>query len=116
MEAARVGPSKQNFARRHAHLVFADESGFQLIPTVRRTWAPRGPTPLLRHWQDHDRVSVISGLALSPRRRRCRLYYQLQLDNLDTAEAVVDALTQIQGSSRLLRSCVACAHLPLRLP
>src|SRR5262249_44537098 len=28
---------------RNAHLVFLDESGFQLTPTVRRTWAPPGP-------------------------------------------------------------------------
>ncbi len=24
-----------------------------LTPTVLRTWAPRGQTPLLRHWQRH---------------------------------------------------------------
>jgi transposase len=29
--------------------VFVDESGFLLIPNVRRTWAPRGLTPCLRH-------------------------------------------------------------------
>jgi hypothetical protein len=32
---------------RNAHLVFLDESGFMLTPTVRRTWAPRGSKPLL---------------------------------------------------------------------
>src|SRR5436190_3686837 len=31
---------------RAAHLVFLDESGYFLTPTVRRTWAPRGQTPL----------------------------------------------------------------------
>ncbi len=33
---------KKNAARLGAHLVFADESGFQLIPNVVRTWAPQG--------------------------------------------------------------------------
>ena len=67
---------------------------------MRRTWAPRGQPPLLRHWQDHDRVSVISGVALSPRRRRCGLYFQVQLDNFHTdevAEFLVALLRQIPG-------------------
>src|ERR1700722_7290684 len=33
---------------RHAHLVFLDESGFMLTPTVRRTWGPTGRTPELQ--------------------------------------------------------------------
>src|SRR6516225_1256411 len=32
--------------RRKAHLVFLDESGFMLNPSVRRTLAPRGKTPV----------------------------------------------------------------------
>src|SRR5687768_1739485 len=35
---------------RQAHLVFLDESGFQLTPSVRRTLAPRGKTPVLEAW------------------------------------------------------------------
>lgn len=54
---------------------------------MRRTWAPRGHTPILRHWQRHDRVSVISGLSLSPRRRRCGLYFQLHRDNIRAPDA-----------------------------
>src|SRR5262245_36101592 len=36
--------------RRSAYLVFLDESGFFLTPTVRRTLAPRGRTPVLDAW------------------------------------------------------------------
>lgn len=86
MEAARVGPRKKNATRLGAHLVFIDESGFLLIPSVRKTWAPRGQTPLLRFWQRHDRISVISGLSVSPRRRRLGLYYQLHLANIHAPE------------------------------
>jgi len=56
------------------------------MPTVRRTWAPCGETPVLRHWQRHDRVSVISGLSLSPRRQRCGLYFQLHATNIRTPD------------------------------
>ena len=68
-----------------AHLLFVDESGFLLIPRVRRTWAPVDQTRLLRHWQRHDRLSVISGLSVSPRRQRLGLYFSLQDNNLHAA-------------------------------
>ncbi len=59
-----------------------DESGFLLIPTVRRTWGPKGQTPLLCHRYRHDRLSVSSGLAVSPRNRRLALYLQCRPRNL----------------------------------
>src|SRR5882672_9629549 len=55
-------PTRQ--ARRRAWLVFEDESGVSQQPVVRRTWAPRGQTPVLIHtggpWQ---RLSVAGALA-----------------------------------------------------
>ena len=44
---------RQNARRRGAWLVFLDESGVGFTPPVRRTWAPRGHTPILRHRQRH---------------------------------------------------------------
>src|SRR6202041_2849021 len=51
---------------RHAHLVFLDESGYMLTPTVRRTWAPRGQGAVLDSWDRRDRLSAISCLTVSP--------------------------------------------------
>ena len=62
--------------------MFVDESGFLLIPTVRRTWAPRGETPYLRHRYRHDRFSVCSGVAVSPGRRQIALYLHCRPRNL----------------------------------
>ena len=59
-----------------------------LTPTVARSWAPRGQTPLLRHWQRHDRISVITGISVSPRRRRIGLYYQWHHRNIRDVQAV----------------------------
>ena len=59
-----------------------------LTPTVVRTWAPRGQTPCLRHSQRHDRISVISGLSVSPTRLRVGLYYQWHHHNVRDVEAV----------------------------
>jgi transposase len=59
-----------------------DETGFMLQPVVRRTWAPRGQTPIQYSWDRHDRLSAISALTLAPLRRRCGLYFQLHDDNI----------------------------------
>lgn len=59
-----------------------DESGFMLQPVVRRTWAPRGQTPIQYSWDRHERLSAISAITLAPRRRRLGLYFQLHPHNI----------------------------------
>jgi putative transposase len=60
-----------------ATLVFTDESGFLLLPAVRRTLAVRGHTPVLRHRARHrDKVSVAAALTLSPARGHVGLWYR----------------------------------------
>jgi hypothetical protein len=66
--------------QRDAHLVFLDESCFQLTPTVRRTLAPRGQTPILPCWDCRDKISAISAITLSPRWYLPGLYFQLLPD------------------------------------
>lgn len=64
MEDHALGPAKKNAQRRRAWLVFEDESGVSQQPVVRRTWAPRGQTPILRHTGGHwKRLSVAGALA-----------------------------------------------------
>ncbi len=46
-----------------------------------KTWAPRGRTPVLRHRYRRDRISVISGLLISPLRHRMGLYYRFHRTN-----------------------------------
>jgi transposase len=83
--------------RRKAHLVFLDESGFMLTPTVRRTLAPRGQTPILRSWDRHDRISAISAVTVSPKRRRVGLYFRLLPDDANAhGEDTVDFLRQLR--------------------
>jgi putative transposase len=82
-----VAAHKKNAARLGAHIVFADESGFLLIPNVVRTWAPQGQTPIHRHRQGRrDKISVISGISVSPSRHRLGLYYLLFYDNIGQDE------------------------------
>lgn len=43
-------------------LVAVDESGFSVVPPVRRTWARRGSPPVLRHKSSWPKLSAISGV------------------------------------------------------
>ena len=77
MGAGALAPGKKNARRQHAWLVFEDESGLSQLPVVRRTWAPRGQTPVLRHTlNDWQRISVAAVLAFRWDGRRVRLYFQ----------------------------------------
>ena len=45
-------------------ILFVDQSGFYLLPTVVRTYAPIGQTPILREELSRDHLSVMSGITL----------------------------------------------------
>lgn len=68
--------------------MFLDETGFVLQPLNRRTWALRGTRPQQVAWQRHDRLSVIGSLAVSPRRRRVKLCFQVQPRNVRTPDVM----------------------------
>src|SRR4051812_44637976 len=81
-----------------AHLVFLDESGFQLTPVVRRTYAPRGKTPILEAWHRKGRISAISAVTVSPVRRRPNLYFRLLADDANAhGEDTVAFPAQLRG-------------------
>jgi transposase len=86
MEAVHVAAGKKNAARLGAHIAFIDESGFLLIPPVRRTWGPCGETPRTTHSYKHDKLSAISALTVSPRRQRLGLYFQWHPKNIQQPE------------------------------
>jgi transposase len=84
--------------RRQAHLLFLDEAGFMLTPTVRRTLAPKGRTPILDAYQRHDRISALSCVTLSPDEDVPGLYFELLPVGLNaTAADVVAFLRQLKA-------------------
>jgi len=70
-----------------------------LQPLVRRTWAPRGQTPVMYCWDRHDRLSVIAALSLAAKRRRIGLYFAVHDKNV-TAEDVEAFLRWAQRALR----------------
>lgn len=105
METLPLDRHQKKVRRLKAHLAFLDESGFLLIPNVRRTWAPRGQTPTVWHRYRHDRISAISAVTVSFRRQRLGLYFHLHRENISQAEVVLFLrylLREIRGPIVLL--------------
>jgi transposase len=87
--------------QRKAHLVFLEESGFQLTPTVRRTYAPRGKTPIQEAWHRDGRISAIGAVTASPVRRRSGLVFRLLPDNTNAhGEDTVSFLARLRNRLR----------------
>lgn len=65
-----------------------DESGFQLQPLVRRTWAPQGETPVMANWDRHDRITAITALTWTPTTDRRTMFFELQDHNATAIDFV----------------------------
>jgi transposase len=57
-----------------------------LQPTRRRTWAPRGQTPIHKCWDRHDRLSVCGALTCPPQRKHLGFYFRLHSHNIRTPD------------------------------
>jgi transposase len=68
---------------RNAYLVYVDESGFMLAPTIRRTYAPRGDTPVCVVADPHSKISVIGAMTISPERGHFAFYFHLSEDDVN---------------------------------
>jgi transposase len=64
-------------------ILFIDESGGYPLPSVVRTYAPRGQTPILREWWTRDHLSAIS--AISP---EGKVYFHSQDCAITSADVV----------------------------
>lgn len=69
-------------------LVFWDEAGFSQRPSVRRTWAPKGKTPVLKQPFNWKRLSAIGIIGYTPHTGCARLLFSLRPGNVDSAWVV----------------------------
>jgi hypothetical protein len=64
-----------------------------MAPLVRRTWSPRGQTPILHQKTcSHKKVSVIGALCIAPRKNRLSMYFRLHPDANIASDAVKEFL------------------------
>ena len=77
--------------------MFIDESGFMLAPTIRRTYAPRGRTPVCKVGNPHGRISVIGAMTISPHHRHFGICFDLLKDNANyRGDAIVLFLEKLR--------------------
>jgi transposase len=73
-----LAATEKTARRQSALIVFEDESGVSLLPSVRATWAPRGQTPVLRHRFNWKRLSLAGALAYEPDGSDAHLVFELR--------------------------------------
>jgi transposase len=84
-----VAGSQKGAEAQQQTILFIDESGFYPLPSVVRTYAPTGQTPILHQWWTRDHLSAIS--AISP---EGKLYFHCQ-DRAMASEDVVALLEHL---------------------
>jgi transposase len=77
-------------------LVFWDESGASLLPVVRRTWAPRGHTPVIRHHFKWKRASMAIAICYGSNGGGAAVCFHHQEGAYDTG-SLIGALEELRG-------------------
>ena len=67
---------KKNARRWKAWILFYDESGISQRPSIRRTWAPRGETPVLIHRFNWKKLLVCLALGFRWDGRRSQMWFR----------------------------------------
>jgi hypothetical protein len=91
-----VAADQQGARAEPAWIVLFDESAVSLIPPVRRTWSPRGHTPILRHRFGWKKASMAAALGHRPDGTAARLCFHLQQPSYDT-DSLIGVLEQLAG-------------------
>lgn len=95
-----VWPELQRRARRERRvLVFEDESGFYLLPSVVKTYSPEGLTPVIGEKQTRDHLSVMGGV--TPEGKVYTLARQESLNGLHSVE-FLQHLLRVAGERLLV--------------
>ena len=89
MERGEVACSEKKWIEEGRTILFVDESGFYLLPSMVRTWSPVGQRPLLREWVSRDHLSAICGIT------QCGELYFWQQEKAFDGEGVVGFLKQL---------------------
>jgi transposase len=102
---AKVAGGKKNARRRKAWIFFQDESGVSQRPSIRRTWAPRGETPVLIHAFNWATISVCAALGFRWDGRCCRLFFQTREGSYNSESLIVflrDLRRHLRGKKAIL--------------
>jgi hypothetical protein len=90
-------------------IVFADQSGFYLLPMVVRTYAPVGKTPILKENLTRDHLSAMSGITLEGK------LYMLEQERAFKAEDAVRFLKHLKCVELKNLCCESLSELKVEL-
>jgi transposase len=96
---SKVAGGKKNARRRKAWIFFQDESGVSQRPSIRRTWAPKGETPVLIHAFNWSRISVCAAMGFRWDGQRSQLFFQTRKGSYNSENLI----TFLQDLKRHLR-------------
>ena len=97
--------SKKKARRQRAWVFFQDESGVSQRPSVHRTWAPKGKTPVLIHAFNWSKISICAALGYRWDGRRSRLYFQTREGSYNTNSLIAflkDLKRRLRGQKVIL--------------
>lgn len=78
-------------------MIYSDETCFQLMPTRRRTLAPRGETPRLAAWDKRGKISTIGAITISPKTKKEGFLFQmLPSDDNFNGDLVIEFLRNLR--------------------
>ncbi len=111
MDGGALAGSKKNARRWKAWILFLDESGVSQRPSIRRTWAPRGQTPLLIHAFNWKKLSVSVALGFRWDGRRTALWFRTYPGSC-TRYRVVEFLRALMRHLRRRKAILVWDQLP----
>jgi transposase len=77
-------------------IVFWEESGASLLPVTRRTWAPRGHTPVVRHHGKWKRCSMAAAICYGSHGGGAEVAFHHQQGAYDT-DSLIQALGELRA-------------------
>jgi transposase len=111
MGRPKVAGGKKNARRRKAWIFFQDESGVSQRPSVRRTWAPRGETPVLIHAFNWSTISVCAAMGFRWDGRRSQLFFQTRKGTYNS-ESLIAFLQDLKRHLRGRKAILVWDGLP----
>jgi transposase len=97
----QIGHGAKKARRDDRTIVFIDQTGFMLQPTVRRTWAPQGKTPIHYSGDRPDRLAVTGAIPGSPVQKRLGCYFSIASRNY-TGDDIFAFVQQLRGHLKRL--------------
>jgi len=88
MAQGRLAAYKKGAQATGATVIFIDETGFSQRPNVRRTYAPRGQTPVFKEHFNWKRLSALGAVAWRPGQATTRLLLSARPGSLSTPEVI----------------------------